>query len=225
MSLLVVHHDEIAGLAHLAESLAARDLDVVEVDATTDELPDPSAHDGVLVLGGRQSVAGELDDWVGPELAFLRAADAAEVPVFGICLGSQLLGLAHGGEVAPREEAEKAIVALHRTAPGRADDIVAGWPDGAPGLAHHNDEVVVLPDEAEQLLLGSDGATMWRLRNSYAIQTHPEAGVESLRLWMDAALSEPAPGDDDLLEAAATSDAFMRAAGVSLVMRWVDNLA
>lgn len=224
MSLLIVNHDEIAGLAHLAEPLAARDLDVVEVDATADDLPDPADHDGVLVLGGRMSVAGDLDDWVEPELAFLRAADAAEVPVFGICLGAQLLGLAHGGEVAPREVAEKAIVALHRTAIGREDDLTAGWPDGAPALAHHNDEIVVLPDEADQLLLGSDGATMWRLRTTYAIQTHPEAGVESLEAWVEAALSEPTEGDDEFLATARASDAFMRAAGVSLVLRWVDNL-
>lgn len=227
MSLLVVHHDEIAGLAHLAEPLAARERRIVEVDATTDELPDPSDHAGVLVLGGRQSVAGGRDDWadwVEPELSFLRAADAAEVPVFGICLGAQLLGVAHGGEVAPREQAEKAVVALHRTAIGRDDELVAGWPDGAPSLAHHDDEVVVLPDEADQLLLGSDGATMWRLRSSYAIQTHPEAGATSLEAWMEAHLSEPTPDDDALLETARTSDPFIRAAGVSLVLRWVDGL-
>lgn len=227
MSLLVVHHDEIAGLAHVAEPLAARDLELVEVDATTDHLPDPTDHVGVLVLGGRQSVAGgeeDWDDWVEPELAFLRSADEAEVPVFGICLGAQLLGLAHGGEVAPREHPEKAVVAIHRTEPGRDDEVTAGWPDGAPGLAHHNDEVVVLPDEAEQLLLGSDGATMWRLRQSYAIQTHPEAGASSLEAWMEEHLSERGPDDEALLDTARASDMFLRAAGVSLVLRWVDGL-
>lgn len=224
MSLLVVHHDQIAGLAHLAKPLAARNLDLVEVDATCDPLGDPAAHDGVLVLGGRMSVAGELEGWASTELDFLRAADTAQVPVFGICLGAQLLALAHGGRVATRGKPEKAVVALHRTPVGRDDDVAAGWPDGAPALAHHNDEVAMVPDGADQLLRGSDGPSMWRLRTSYATQVHPEAGLASLQAWMDATLSVPSEHDDDLLRAAGDNEPSMRAAGVSLVMRWVDQL-
>lgn len=224
MSLLVVHHDELVGLEALAEPLAARELEVVEVDATTDDLPDPADHDGVLVLGGRMSVAGDLEAWAEEELDFLRAADRAEVPVFGICLGAQLLALAHGGRVAPREVSEAAIVALHRTAVGRDDDVAAGWPDGAPAVAHHHDEVTVLPEGAEQLLLGSDGPTMWRLRTAHAVQVHPEAGVAALEAWHDARDDEPTDADQALLATARASEPFIRAAGVSLVLRWVDGL-
>lgn len=224
MSLLIVHHDGIAGLANLASSLDARDRVVVEVDATIDDLPDPDGHDGVLVLGGRMSVAGDLEDWAEAELEFLRQADTAEIPVFGICLGSQLLARAHGGRVATREVPEKAIIALHRTAIGRDDPVSAGWPDGAPALLHHNDEVVDLPEDAEQLLLGSDGPTMWRLRRSHAVQSHPEAGVDDLLAWLDAGLSAASPADADLVETARTAEPFLRAAGVSLVLRWVDQL-
>lgn len=224
MSLLVIHHDELVGLEALAEPLAARDLDLVEVDATTTPLPDPADHDGVLVLGGRMSVAGDLQEWAEAELDFLRAADTAEVPVFGICLGSQLLALAHGGEVAPREVPEQAIVALHRTAIGQDDDVAAGWPDGAPAVAHHDDEVTLLPEDAEQLLVGSDGPTMWRLRTAHAVQVHPEAGITTLETWRDARGTEPTADDEAFLDAARTSDPFLRAAGVSLVLRWVDGL-
>lgn len=225
MSLLVVHHDPAVGLDLLAEPLAARDLDLVEVDATAAALPDPGDHDGVLVLGGRMSVAGDLEPWMDAELDVLRAADDAEVPVLGICLGSQLLALAHGGEVRPRERAEAAIVAVHRTAIGREDDVTAGWPDGAPGVAFHSDEVTVLPDDGEQLLLGSDGPTMWRIRTSHGIQLHPEVGLSTLASWVDTSGVDLAHVDvDALLDTARTSEPFMRAAGVSLVLRWVDGL-
>lgn len=229
-SLLVVHHDPIVGLDRLEPSLVARDLVLTHVDATTDELPDPTAHDGVLILGGRDSVADpdDLPDFVAPELAFLRAAADAEVPVMGICLGAQLLALAHGGTVARRETPEVAMVAVHRTTPGAADPVTAGWPDGAPSLAHHNDEVTMLPDGAEQLLVGSDGPTMWRLGSSHATQLHPEAGLETLARWneeLDPHMHERAGVDLDEFMARATAlDPQARAAGICLVLRWVDGL-
>lgn len=225
MGLLVVHHDEAVGLGRLAEPLAARDLELVDVDATTDDLGDPGEHDGILVLGGRMSVAGPLEEWGERELDFLRAADDAHVPVFGICLGSQLLALAHGGAVATREEPEAAIVAVHRTAPGRDHPVTAGWPDGAPAIAHHSDEVVRLPDEADQLLLGSDGPTLWHLRGSLGTQLHPEIDADVLERWMDAGLVDLSHVDTDALrERAREADPFLRAAGTSLVLRWVDGL-
>lgn len=230
MALLIIHHDEIVGLARLAVPLAERSIDLVHVDAAGDELPDPAGHDGVIVLGGRMSVADDddLPGFVAAELAFLRDAEAAEVPVFGICLGAQLLALAHGGRVARRETPEAAFVPVHRTAIGRDDDVAAGWPDGAPGLAHHNDEVVRLPDDAEQLLLGSDGPTMWRIGHAHATQLHPEADAATLARWIDALgpeMLEQAGVDADEFRAEARRlDPFTSAAGVPLVLRWVDHL-
>ena len=56
--------------------------------------------DGILTLGGRQS-ARELDryDYLRAETDLLREAVDARVPVFGACLGGQMLALALGGEV------------------------------------------------------------------------------------------------------------------------------
>ncbi len=229
-SLLVIHHDPIVGLDRLEPSLTARDLDLTHVDATTDDLPDPAAHDGVLILGSRESVADpdDLPAFVEPELAFLRAAADAEVPVMGICLGAQLLALAHGGTVSRRETPEVAMVAVHRTTPGTTDPVTAGWPDGAPSLAHHNDEVTILPEGAEQLLVGSDGPTMWRLGSAHATQLHPEAGIETLARWneeLDPEMPDRAGVDLETFMARATAlDGQARAAGISLIMRWVDGL-
>lgn len=230
MALLIVHHDKAAGLGGLARSLEERSLEVTEVEATLiDSWPDPAMLSGVLILGGRMSVAGtDHPGWVTAELDFLRAAETAEVPVFGICLGAQLLALAHGGQVAVRETPEVAVVAVHRTAPGRDDAITAGWPDGAPGLMFHEDEVVRLPAEAEQLLLGSDGATMWRLGHARATQMHPEVDAATLTTWIeDFGSDTPARAGVDadvFLAEAKRRDAFIKAAGISLVIRWIDQL-
>lgn len=230
MALLVLHHDPLVGLDRLERSLAERDLAVVDHDATTGALPDPADFAGVLVLGSRASVAApdDLPEFVPAELAFLQAAEAAEVPVMGICFGAQLLALANGGTVSARETPEVGMVAVHRTTPGTTDPVTAGWPDGAPSLAYHNDEVTVLPDGAEQLLVGSDGPTMWRLGHAHATQLHPEAGIDTLRTWVEVLDTEmPTRAGVDpvaFLERAAALDATARAAGTSLVLRWVDGL-
>lgn len=230
MSLLVLHHDPLVGLDRLARSLAERDLEVIHHDATTGTFPDPAAHAGVLVLGSRASVADPdaMPDFVAGELAFLQAAEVAEVPVMGICLGAQLVALANGGTVSSRETPEVGMVAVHRTTPGTQDPVTAGWPDGAPSLVYHNDEVTMLPDGAEQLLVGSDGPTMWRLGHAHATQLHPEAGIETLRNWVEVLDSDmPTRAGVDaeaFLERATALDAQARAAGTSLVVRWVDGL-
>lgn len=230
MTLLVVHHDPLVGLDRVAPSLQARDLEVVDVDATSQDLPAPEELTGVLVLGGRMSVA-DTDDLPGfatSELDFLRAAEAAEVPVFGICLGAQLLALAHGGRVGRREQPEVAMVAVHRTEPGQQDPVTAGWSDGAPALAMHNDEVTFLPHDAVQLLVGSDGATMWRVGHAHATQLHPEASAATVATWLtelDTDMPARAGVDRDVFTARTEAlDGQARAAGIGLVMRWVDGL-
>ena len=42
---------------------------------------------------------GEARAWIDEELAWLRRADAAGVPVLGICFGAQVLAAAFGGTV------------------------------------------------------------------------------------------------------------------------------
>ena len=49
-------------------------------------------------MGGPMSVNDDLP-WIAPELALIRLAIAADMPVIGHCLGGQLMSLALGGEV------------------------------------------------------------------------------------------------------------------------------
>jgi len=64
-----------------------------------DPLPAAGEHDGILVLGGEQTAP---DPALAGQAALLRDATAQGVPVLGVCLGAQLLALAHGGEVRTR---------------------------------------------------------------------------------------------------------------------------
>ena len=71
-------------------------------------LPDPSGADHIVVLGAAWSVYDTDPEraWVADEMAWLRRANQAGVPVLGICFGAQALAAALGGEVKPAARKE-----------------------------------------------------------------------------------------------------------------------
>lgn len=225
MDLLVLHHTPVVGLGALAEPIEERDIAVRHVDVGEVEAIELDEATGVLVLGGRPA-----GGFPAHELDLLRRAADTEVSVFGIDGGAEALATALGGEVAPRARPEVAYVPLHRTASGREDPVAAGWPDGSFALAFHRDEVVRLPADAEQLLIGSDGPSLWRLGSCWATPLHVEADAATLSRWLETedarTLVADAGVDVEAIRAEAEQrDRFTRAVGTSLVLRWLDGEA
>src|SRR5215211_3656044 len=86
--------------AGLLEGWADRrniDLETMRVDR--DEFPDPHDCAFAVALGSGATAAGAGPDWVARTIEWLRAADAACLPVLGICFGAQALAAAFGGSV------------------------------------------------------------------------------------------------------------------------------
>lgn len=59
--------------------------------------------DAVITLGGAMNVDDPGYAWMKPELAFLKSAHERKLPIIGICLGSQLIAKALGGEIGPMD--------------------------------------------------------------------------------------------------------------------------
>src|SRR3954454_7280534 len=80
----VLHHLDRPTLGHVEQPLRDAGLELVERRPVHgDELPDLRDVDGVVVLGGEQSVAGDANGFE-PELAYLRDAVERDVPVLGV---------------------------------------------------------------------------------------------------------------------------------------------
>lgn len=222
--LLVLRHGPLVGPDLLVPSLDGRaeQLPWREHDLTADPtIPGVDDLAGLLVLGGQMGVHDD-EPWLEPERALLLEAVAAGVPTFGICLGAQQLGVALGGTVEPLPATNISLPALTRTGAGAEHEVLAGWPDGAPAVFHHDDAVTELPDGAAVLLEGAAGVTAaWcdRTDTAIAVQFHPEASPATVRTWEE----HRGNARDDYLEAVEAAAPFIRAAGVALVLRWVDT--
>lgn len=186
--LLVVQNRPGGGPGRLGGWLAADGLSLDVVPAYDGAaLPRRLRHRGILVLGG-----GYLpdDDARAPWLARTRAlvAEALErgAPVFGICLGGQLLAQVAGGTVRGRHgEPEFGSTPLTLRPEAADDALFAGLPRRVTAVEHHVDAVTALPPGAVWLAR-SERCPYQAFRvgdRAWGVQFHPEAGVDEVRTW------------------------------------------
>ena len=163
--------DEFGDYPAMFEAMLGPGFEIEAFDVQAGELPDPNAHDAVLITGSPAGVYDPLP-WIEPLLEFIRAAK--ESRMVGVCFGHQAMAQALGGRV---EKSDKGWGAgLHRY------DIVRQepWMDGASSIADpasHQDQVVVQPPSTE-ITAASDftpyAGLAWTDRPAISFQFHPE---------------------------------------------------
>jgi GMP synthase-like glutamine amidotransferase len=147
-----------------------------------DALPDRA--NAVIVLGG---VMGVHDDNSCPFLPVVKAALARLLangtPLFGICLGGQLLADVAGGVVSSNRCGEKGLVEVTLTAAGASDRMFAGIDRSFPVFEWHNDSFMI-PPEAELLAFSSVcQGQAFRIGNALGVQFHPEVNTTIVADW------------------------------------------
>ncbi len=147
-------------------------FDIETFDVQSGRLPDPSAHDAVLITGSPAGVYDPLP-WIEPLSEFIRAADSSKM--VGVCFGHQIMAEALGGHV---EKSNKGWGAgLHRYAIVHEEP----WADRGDGEiaipASHQDQVLIQPPNTE-VVASSDftplAALAWTDRSAISFQFHPE---------------------------------------------------
>ena len=174
---VVIRHHDIDSAGFIGDAFQARGAELA-VHLVPDDGPFPALGgvDHIIVLGAVSSV-NDADRWIAAELAWLRAADAAGVPVFGICFGAQALCAALGGRVEAMGRHEIGWVLVDPADPGV---IPAG-----PWLEFHNDRCLP-PPSATVLARNETGVQAFRAGRHFAVQFHPEVDGPQLKRWLDA---------------------------------------
>jgi GMP synthase (glutamine-hydrolysing) len=94
-----------------------------------DVLPDWREFAGLIVMGGPMGAyEDDRHPWLAAEKGFLREAVDRDVPVWGVCLGAQLLAASLGARVYRGEQAEVGLLPVELTPPAARDPVFGGVP-------------------------------------------------------------------------------------------------
>ncbi len=226
---LVLRHDDAIHLGNLEPVLWEHGYEVRFVDTLRDDVRgiDPTAADLVIVLGGDMG-AYEHDRFpvLRDEVDLLRRRLEAELPVFGVCLGAQLMANALGSDVYRGPTNEIGFRSVEPTEAGAASPVrhIAG----VPVMQWHSD-TFDLPEGATRLAgspeYGNEafGIGTWAL----AVQFHPEVTDDMHEDWLASSASEVVAegfdADDLRLERARYSPG-MQAASRAMFSEWLVGL-
>ncbi len=156
--------------------------------ALGEPLPDLDETIGLVVLGGSQHADEyEAHPYLLDEQKLLASAIDRSVPVLGICLGAQVLGLAAGGKLLPSPVRELGFNPVQPPTAGRQDPITAGYNPGDL-VFHWHEDIVSMPAGAVVLLRGEQVSEQaYRFgRNAWGLQFHPEVTMEVIEQWLVA---------------------------------------
>jgi GMP synthase (glutamine-hydrolysing) len=193
--LSIVHEAGSTGGGGLFEDLVEERGDtldrVVMIEESLSAADTPERYDAIMVFGGAMHPDQDAEHpWLADEAVFIREAVAREVPLFGVCLGSQLIARAVGAKVGPAPTAEVGWHTVELTEAGRDDPVIGVLPDILKAFQWHY-YGFELPEGAE--LLADNAATRQAYRlgeRTWGVQFHPEVTRHMLDYWFVAGEEE-----------------------------------
>ena len=194
---LIIRHAEperLAGnytAALVARGFELRPLDVFEGAPELEEFDPPALEevDLIIALGGPQS-ANDSYPALRSERRYFADAMSSGVPVFGVCLGAQLMARALGGEVSPTGGYEFGLRKMWVTEEGSRDPVFSKL--RVPLVPTLHGECFSVPPGAVELAFGymlcRDGtfrrqSLAFRSGTSYGFQFEPQLTLDELRVW------------------------------------------
>lgn len=183
MRVLAVTHGPSVGPGVFADAVLAAGHELVEWQVPLRGVP-RTAADAVIVLGGAMHPdEEETHGWLAPELRYLEGELERGTPLFGVCLGAQLLARAAGAKVFRSSEPEVGWLPVERTAAGAADPVASALPERFDAFQWHQ-YTHELPDGAVELARSRVCLQAFRLGSAWGVQFHPEVRPEQVDAWL-----------------------------------------
>jgi GMP synthase (glutamine-hydrolysing) len=196
--LSIVHEPTSTGggglFEHLVEERGHR-LEQVSIahdaSAAASMLDHPERYDAVMVFGGAMHPDQDAEHpWLADELAFIRDAMAHEVPLFGVCLGGQLIARAAGAHVGPAARAEVGWHVVELNDSGLGDPVLGSLPGRVDAFQWHY-YGFGLPEGAVLLAESEAARQAFRLgERTWGVQFHPEVTRHMLDHWFVEGVDE-----------------------------------
>jgi GMP synthase-like glutamine amidotransferase len=199
-------------LGTLEQMFRSDGFDIEKVNAQRNPVPASSkGYGAIIVLGGPMAVYDDLP-YLQREQDLIRDAIKNDVPVLGVCLGSQLIAQAAGGRVYRGKQKEIGWHSVYVT-PASSNDIFRGVTDKTIRVFQWHGDTYNLPANAKILAYSNLYPQAFRIGPAVGIQFHLEVDRRLIDSWMQEYSVEvgaekikpesilPAPGDIEQLAA------------------------
>ena len=140
--------------------------------------------DAIMIFGGAMHPDQDAEHpWLPGEIGFIEDALAGGVPLFGVCLGSQLIARAAGGWTGPSDAPEVGWHQVHLNEFGVTDPVLGVLPLTVDAFQWHYYTFRV-PEEGVDLASSAVATQAFRLGDRvWGIQFHAEVERNMLAAW------------------------------------------
>jgi len=221
VKVLALTHGPSVGPGVFGAEIAAAGHELELWPVTTDLAP--PAADAVFVFGG--AMHPDEDDehpWLADEHRYLVRQLERGTPLFGVCLGAQLLARAAGAAVRPSAVSEVGWLPVELTEAAAADPVFATAPADFDAFQWHH-YTYDLPAGAVELARSAACTQAFRLGSAVGIQFHAEVTETQIGQWLEedpADVSDP----DALRTATRARIGPWNTLGRGLCRRFLDSL-
>ena len=193
-----------------------------------DDVPSelPGEYAGLMAFGGSMDAGDDAGHpWLPQVRALMRSCIEHDQPVFGVCLGGQLLALATGGTVERSPVIEIGVVDVTVTSEARSDEVFSALPAPiVPAAQWHQDWICDLPEDATVLMSNDDCPVQaFRIGSAYGVQFHPEVDGQTFASWgqyADEAAARSGLDVDQAVAGVAGSEERLRDTWRPVFHRW-----
>lgn len=183
---LVIQNSRYEGLATLGELLQSDGFKTKTIYAKKESIPSVRPH-FIVILGAPESANDDLL-YLKEELGMIRNAVNNNIPVLGICLGSQLIAKAFGANV---YQGKKKEIGFYKDI---EFDSVSKLFQGIKSPAtvfHWHGDTFDLPQNAIRLAHSKDYQNQaLKVGSAVGVQFHLEVDEPTIRLWLEKSKEE-----------------------------------
>lgn len=186
--LLIIQNTKIEGIGVLGDLLKADGFATKTVLAKNENIPD-IRPEAIIILGAPESANDDLP-YLKRELDVIRNAVKKNIPLLGICLGSQLIAKAFGAKVYKGPKKEIGFyndVEFDNTTQSKLFNGI-----NSPAIVFHwHGDTFDLPDNAIRLAHSKDYQNQAiKIGSAVGIQFHLEVDEPTIRLWIEKSKEE-----------------------------------
>jgi len=178
---LLVQNTRIEGSGYLGKLLEQDKFEITSVNAKHEKLPDKD-FSLVVILGAPESANDDLP-YLQAEQDLIKKSVKKNIPVLGICLGSQLIAKTFGAKVYGGPKKEIGFYNDLKVSDGSS--FFSGFQNPFTVFHWHGD-TFDLPEGAVRLASSEHYANQaFRYKSAVGLQFHLEVNEDMINLWLD----------------------------------------